>query len=144
MQRKHHLTGLICSLVFVHGCSSDKTENWQRLPGSPEEPASVDTQSIQRDGKMVTMNVRINFTTESPTNKKIGEAGKPLLKEVNAKYRYDCEARTVELLKAVEQFLPVGGKFGPDPVETEFPPNAAPVQPNSSAEDAFNIACKAG
>lgn len=142
MHSKYPLAGLICSLAFAQGCSSGKPEVWQAIPDTAPEPASVGIHTIQRDGDIASMQTQILFTPESPSNKKLQQAGKHSLSFVIADYRYDCKARTAELVKAVEHFSASGSQAAPEPVETSYPSNASPVKPNSIAEDALNIACK--
>ncbi len=142
MHSKYPLAALICSLLFAQGCSSGKSEVWQAIPDTAPEPASVGIHTIQRDGDIASMQTQILFTPESPSNKKLQQAGKHLLSFVIADYRYECKARTVELVKAVEHFSASANQTAPEPVETRYPANAAPVKPNSIAEDALTIACK--
>lgn len=133
---------MIGSLAFAQGCTSSNNEVWQALPDTAPETASVGLHTLKRDGDIATMQTQILFAPDSPSNKKQQQAGKHLLSFVIAEYRYDCKARTAELVKAVEHFSTSGNQMAPDPVETSYPANAAPVKPNSIVEDALNIACK--
>lgn len=144
MNSKYCLAGLLGSLVFMQGCNTGKPEVWQAIPDTGTEPTSVGIHTIKRDGDIATMQTRILFTPESPSNKKYRQEGKHLLSFVIADYRYDCRARTAELVKSVEHFSASGTQAAPEPVETRYPPNASPVKPDSIAADALDIACKPG